>query len=309
MSVAVSRPPPQMPAFSRPQHVSTRPRAPPLAPGLIRLPMPVKESLHSRPPRPRQRRPAKLGPDSKGDLELKDDHRPKDTAHILKRSPTKDVGHRKPSSPVTTRRSSSVLPKSTTKTSQAETVFDLSDSDIPLPPKAHNKPSAMAPTTPKNEPNAKNEVDGSSKPSRSRRGGHQKAPSVLLQLQRPSPSPPVVVEAAAGRPLEIPSSHALSRSFPILSRRERPQPVPWLEAFEDDTVSSTVDQKTQSSPNAHAPSQQDIVRSSISVNPLMQKESPGPLDRSKDGNVVKYAGGRFQSAPAPTFLPMPSFQT
>jgi Proline-rich nuclear receptor coactivator motif len=196
-------------------------------------------------------------------------------------------------------------------------------------------------------------VDGSSKPSRSRRGGHQKAPSVL-----PSASEAVAIPSHRGRGSGRSSTGDpfLSRSVPvgtsvgalpdwdmppsfgsttdrkteihpspIQSRRERPAPVPWLEAFEDDTVPSTVDQKAQSSPNVHFPIEPPSPTRrnarpmhhhtrtssvpSISVNPLMQKESPGPLDRSKDGNVVKYAGGRFQSAPAPTFLPMPSFQT
>lgn len=128
-----------------------------------------------------------------------------------------------------------------------------------------------------------------------------------------------------------------------VSRSESPDAppiVPWLEIQEDhvypmapssiSAVSNTKSQSTpnilltsqhQSSPSSHSLPRRGSGRQtnrhartvsvpSLSTLPYVQREqqpSSPTSPKVADGNQVKYAGGRFQSAPAPTFLPMPSF--
>ena len=128
-----------------------------------------------------------------------------------------------------------------------------------------------------------------------------------------------------------------------VSRSESPDAppiVPWLEIQEDhvypmapssiSTVSTTKSQSTpdilltsqhRSSASSHSLPRHGSGRQtnrhartvsvpSLTTLPFVQREqqpSSPTSPKVADGNQVRYAGGRFQSAPAPTFLPMPSF--
>ncbi|KAF8342873.1 uncharacterized protein EI90DRAFT_797936 [Cantharellus anzutake] len=113
------------------------------------------------------------------------------------------------------------------------------------------------------------------------------------------------------------------------------RPLPWLEVQDDDDFPLMSPPSTPPASNAKSHSTSNLLlpsrhsnttprRSgrpvnrhartvsvpSLSTQPLVQREQqpPSPVSpKFADGHQVKYAGGRFQSAPAPTFLPMPTF--
>ncbi len=125
-----------------------------------------------------------------------------------------------------------------------------------------------------------------------------------------------------------------------VSRSESPEArlpiVPWLEFQEDHVYTAMASATTaissansQSTPDVRLTSQhrsspssnsipcrsgrptnrhaRTVSVPSLSTLPFVQKEQQPSSPKVVDSSQVKYAGGRFQSAPAPTFLPMPSF--
>lgn len=307
-----------------------RPAQPNSTPGLIRLPV-FKQPPQSPPrvSRPRNRKADKgkaVGSpfDDKVDGET---DVPSEKDKDRKQSPPpqyKDkeqlpkYSGRKPA----TRRSASHVPKSRNKFSQAETTSSPSPSDSESPS------IPITPSPRKTSPAAVVDAAPTGRLARSRRSKNASPPVVIptadppaySSLSRSVPNASVPVLPDWDSP---PQASAPWNSAPP-SPTEPEGPISWMETFGDDTV--PVAPKAPVRPFAVAQIQfptgppspprrsarpvgrhnRTASTPSLSLALMARDEEDRPM-YTPDGKLIKYAGSRFQSAPAPTFIPMPSF--
>lgn len=339
MSVAVQHAP-GLPIV-RCQRFNTSPRSHPRpaqsTPGLIRLPILKQQSPPPSPPRTSRSRNRKgkaaedkdetvdVGSDKDGLKRQQPPPQYKDKEQLPK------YPGRKPA----TRRSASHVPKSRNKLSQAET-SSPSDSDSsptpPTPSPRKTRPST-APSTP-----AQLDAAPTGRLARSRRAKFG-TPAVAIRIDASNPPaysilsrsvPTASVPALPdwdSPPLQSPRTVSAPWNSAPSTPTEPEGPISWMGDFGDDTVPAVTAPKPTvvkpypvaqiqfptSPPSPPRRSVRPLGRHTrtassptIGFSMLARDEEDRPMF-TPDGKLIKYAGSRFQSAPAPTFIPMPSF--